>query len=490
MTWEHLPPARFHPELEPGWKNEAEEIGRLARLLGRPLMPWQHKAIAVATQYRNGKDQSGRSVRLYRYARVLITVPRQSGKTTLYGPVQLHRILTRGKPASVWFTAQTGQDARKRMVELIDLVQNSPLKAVFQAKLSNGAEGLRLLGKPGCEITRFSPTLSALHGEHPPLVGFDEIWHYTKELGEALLGAAEPGQITWGSEAQVWMFSTMGTLRSDFMNDLVETGRAGTDPDLCYIDYGLADGLDPLDPASWWTYHPALGNTITEEALAQRARRAAESPEKLATFIRAYGNRLSASEAMLVDMAAWDDLARSLTPPPDGADVVLALEVSPENQSAALVAAWLDAEGLPSFKVVHQAPGTGWLLAMALELAAAEGWQLAADGAGPVRRFVRTLEDEGHEVRQLTVDEFGQATEELLDTVASARGLDSPAPLAHDGDNEVREQVTALEIRRRNGVRRISRDDCARPVPAVIAAVVALYALRHPQVEEGVSFVL
>lgn len=487
MGWSHLPEARYHTEYDPAYRHEADEIAKIARLLGRPLMPWQYKAIKAATQYK--LDALGH--RSYRFERVLITVPRQSGKTTLYGPVQLHRILTRGKPASVWFTAQTGQDARKRMVELIDLVQNSPLKAVFQPKLSNGAEGLRLLGKPGCEITRFSPTLSALHGEHPPLVGFDEIWHYSKELGEALLGAAEPGQITWGSQAQTWMFSTMGTIRSEFMNELVEIGRSGADPDLCYIDYGLADGMDPLDPASWWSYHPALGNTITEEALAKRARKAAESPAKLATFIRAYGNRLTQAETMLVDMAAWDDLAATLAPPPDNSEVVLSMEVSPENQSAALVASWFDAGGVPTFKVVHQAPGTGWLLPTARRVLADWGCSLAADGGGPVRRFVRTLTDEDQPVRVLSMDESGQATEEFLDAAATVPGLGQVVPLAHDGSDDVRDQVAALEIRRHNGVRRVSRDDSARPIPALIAAVVGLYALRHPETEdEGLSIVV
>jgi hypothetical protein len=78
-------------------------IARIADALGKPPMPWQQLVYDVATEV----DDDDRLV----YELVLITVPRQSGKTTLVGPVQLHRVMT-NPGIRCFYTAQTGKDAR------------------------------------------------------------------------------------------------------------------------------------------------------------------------------------------------------------------------------------------------------------------------------------------------------------------------------------------------------------------------------------------
>lgn len=483
MRFTQLPTAAHHPERDLTWRTEGREIARTARLLGVQLMPWQRKAVDVATEYR--LDSFGR--RHYRYTRVLITVPRQSGKTTLVGPVQLHRIMTRPR-SQAFFTAQTGQDAKKRMKSLIEMVENGPAKPLFKTHLAAGAEGLSVPGNSS-SLTRFSPTLSALHGETPLLVSFDEIWKYSRELGTALLGAASPGQITYGDLAQIWMISTMGTLDSEFMNEWVEAGRAGSDPRLCYIEYSMPEGMDPYDPRTWWTFHPALGNTITEEALQD------ETGLDRSEWLRAYCNRLTESARTAVDLDVWDDLHEDVDAPPRSS-VAISFEVAPDNAAAAVLAGWRDENtGRPCVHVVHQAPGTAWLVDYLADLVA--HWQpaaIAADGAGPVGRFVEELNaklaelheqlEDGlpehlREVLTLGVHDFGAACMTLL---AAAR---DERTLVHDGSAALRDAVAALEVRTTNGVTKFSRDHSPRPIAAVIGAAVALWAHAHQPVASG-----
>lgn len=472
--FKYLPAAAFHPARDFSYQSELHEIERVAALLGITLMPWQRKAIDVATQF----TIDHRARRVYKYTHVLITVPRQSGKTTLMGPVQIHRMMTRGAPAACWYTAQSGQDARKRIIELIELVEGSPMAAVISSQRSNGGEGIRLNEKPGCHVTRFSPTYSALHGEHPHLVSFDEIWHYDKPLGEALLGAAEPAQITLGKSAQVWMFSTMGTLESDFMNELVETGRSGSDPNLCYIEYSVPEGADPFDPAVWWSYHPALGNTIDEEALQVRATKALETLDKRATFIRAYGNRLGAGAKSIIDLSLWDELPAVTRPPEDKTKAVISYEVAPSNAAAVVAISWQNpGDTAASFQIYKQAPGTAWLVPTLKKLAKEWGAKLVADGAGPVQRITETLQED-YEVRTLSMSEYGQATESLLNLVATEQRLNIPTG---DAAETVREQLGLVQVKTTNGVRRFSRDTSPAPVHALIATAVGLYALEHPE---------
>lgn len=467
-----LPPAKYHPERDESWLSEGEEIAALNRARGRHLMPWQRRAIDVATEYR--LDELGR--RCYRYGEVVITVPRQSGKTDVVGPVQLHRAISRGEPAACWYTAQTGADARKRMMDLIQFVEESRLRLLFTSTRAAGAEGLKVNGRPGSHVSRFSPTFSALHGEHPHLVTMDEFWHYKKDLGDALDGAIEPGQITLGSRAQTWRISTMGTHTSDYMNEIVERGRAGDDPNLCYIEYSLPDGADPFDPDVWRRFHPAVGNTITIGDLQKRADRAQTSPARIATWKRAYCNVVVASDGSLFDLARWDDLAEEVPAPARG-DVAYSFEVAPDAVSASILAAWRDVDtGRRCVRIVEHRPNPGeWLVPHVMALMDTKQPRVvAADSAGPASRFVKQLVDAGREIRTLTFDEYGQACEGLLE----AAGEDGD--LIQDGTDELRGQAAAAEVRKSNGVRRFSRDG-DRPIPAIIAAAVAMYALEYPE---------
>lgn len=467
-----LPAAKYHPERDESWLSEGEEIAALNRGRGRHLMPWQRKAIDVATEYR--LDSLGR--RCYRYTEVVITVPRQSGKTDVVGPVQLHRAMTRGEPTACWYTAQTGADARKRMMDLIQFVEESLLRLLFTSTRAAGAEGLKVNGRPGSHVSRFSPTFSALHGEHPHLVTMDEFWHFRKDLGDALDGAIEPGQITLGSRAQTWRISTMGTHTSDYMNEIVERGRAGDDSNMCYIEYSLPDGADAFDPEVWPQFHPAVGNTITVGDLQKRADRAQTSPARVATWKRAYCNVVVASDGSLIDLARWDDLVEDVPSPPRGS-VTYAFEVAPDAVSASIVACWRDVDtGRRCIRIVEHRPNPGeWLVAHVKELMdTKQPRAVAADSAGPSSRFVKQLTDAGREIRTLTFDEYGQATESLLE----AAGEDGD--LIQDGTDVLRGQAAAAEVRKSNGVRRFSRDG-DRPIPAIIAAAVGLYAYEYPQ---------
>ncbi|MDO5618027.1 terminase large subunit domain-containing protein [Kocuria sp.] len=476
MAFTHLPPATHHPARDPSWLTEGGEIARVAGLMGVELMPWQRKAVDVATEYR--LDASGQ--RRYRYREVIITVPRQSGKTTLVGPVQCHRVMTRPR-SSAFFTAQTGKDARKRMGALIDLVVASPARYLFKPVRAAGGSGLLVPGN-GASLLHFAPTKSALHGETPWLVTFDEFWKYDTDLGTALEGAASPGQITLGSRSQLWWISTKGTADSTFMND--KLAAAADDPTMCVIEYSAPDGADVYDPATWWRYHPALGNTIAEEDIQRETR----LPK--AEFIRAYANRLVLAETTLIDLDDWDALASPWEEPPaDTSEVTLAFEAAPDNAAAAVVAAWRNDTGHQVIRTVHSAPGTAWLVPFASELATAWGVELVCDGAGPVARHATDLEDRGHTVRRLTMAEFGQASEGLISAARDDQTIRHVPVTTETGEavDAFRDEIAAAQVRTTNGVARLSRDHSSRPIPNLIAAAVGAYAHDHAPESYGLQ---
>ena len=64
------------------------QVAKLSQAKGRPFMPWQQLAADVALEY---DPDTG----LNRYSTIVVTVQRQSGKTTWVGTLADHRCRAR-----------------------------------------------------------------------------------------------------------------------------------------------------------------------------------------------------------------------------------------------------------------------------------------------------------------------------------------------------------------------------------------------------------
>lgn len=461
-TFKAFPRPQYGPRRDYTWKTEEPEITRTCRLMGKEPQPWQRYVWSVGTEYRI--DAWGRKI--YHYRDVLVTVPRQSGKTTLLQPLRVFRMI-HNDGAHLFSTAQTQKHASKRMLDMVKAVETSKLSPLFKTRKGKGDAGL-LLRANGADLAQFTPNEEAVHGETTPYVDLDEIWFYSQELGDAIMGGVRPAQITLGDSAQRWYTSTMGTLQSEFMNTMVNQGRNGEDPRLCYIEYSLPEGLDPYDLEAWETFHPALGNTITVESLQ------AEMKMPKGEWLRAYCNRLTEVSESFMPLEDWDDLANPerILPPPAG--VTVGFEVSPGNENAAIVAAWI-ADDAPNIHVIHQAPGTKWLIPYLYTLQDQGFTHFAADDGGPVRRILNDLGD------NLNVQRLSYADRYLADQTLITSARDDQT-LIHDGSRPLRLAIASAQVRRRNGLELIDREKSLNAVPALIAASVALYAHQNPDV--------
>ena len=142
---------RFHTPRNPNNRTLGGKAARVAAALGKPYMPWQRMAADVACEV----DERGRFV----YHNVIISVPRQAGKTTSTLTLGLHRTMTT-PGGKVWYTAQTGQAARERFLQELapDVMRNMP--GLFDLK--RGAGDTRLI----------MPSTGAQFRPHPPLKCF------------------------------------------------------------------------------------------------------------------------------------------------------------------------------------------------------------------------------------------------------------------------------------------------------------------------------
>jgi hypothetical protein len=466
-------PPKWATPRDPDAPTDGGRISKIADALGKPLRPWQRLVADVATE----RDAFGQ----YRYEIILVTVPRQSGKTTLVGPVQLDRVIC-NPGIRAFYTAQTGKDARKRFEDLVALVKESPLDAVAAYRWSAGDEGISFPNRSALKL--FAPGLAALHGETPPLVTLDEIWHYDELLGDAMLeGAILPAQMTLTGRRQVWMISTAGTAESVFMKKWVDRGRANESarlagrplpwPKLAYFEWSLADGADPYDPQAIADFHPAVGipgGVTAEDLLA--------TPTSPANWLRGFCNLWTETKDPIFPDELWRDLARDPIEVPRRRDVTITWEAAPGNESGVVMATWRDVDGSPVSRVLHSAPGTRWMVDYIVDVI--REWKPArygADDGGPTRKItdsVRRRLGDTFEVSTTGGRDFGTACDAWISAV-------NHREFKHDGTVAFDKGRRHLVLKRTGDVVSFSRAASTGPIVAPIASAVGLWLHDHAE---------
>lgn len=450
----------------PGSAHDLAAVREVAAMLGTPLMPWQAQVARVATE----RLADGR----WRYPVVVVTVPRQSGKTTLMRSVLVQRSLMRSSLLA-FYTAQTGKDARARWVDLVKAAEDSPLMGQL-CTIRRAAGDSALMWPNGSKVSPFAPTPKSLHGYTPPLVMTDEAFAFDAAAGNALEGAIRPAQITL-RDRQWWIVSTAGTADSTWLRRWVDLGRQAVqdnDPDagICYVEYSAPDGADVYDPEVWRAFHPALGLTITADALAADA---ASTPR--GEWERAYGNRWTQATDTVIPLEAWDTLGSAELPPPVGT-IGLAYDVAEDRSEAALWAAWISDDDRAVIRTIRAEAGIEWLdkptvLAARDALGGEDRVVIAATEDGPSRQVTDQLRRDHTDVVGLVPRDYATACGSLL--WRANNGL-----VVHDKSPALRASVTVAQTRPMgDGSYGFSRRGSSGSIAALVAATVAVRAAEH-----------
>ncbi|WP_408898649.1 hypothetical protein ACJ5H2_05950 [Nocardioides sp. R1-1] len=462
-------------------RSEGAQVEAVARALGTPLLPWQRRVADVAGERR--PDGS------YEHQVIVVSVPRQSGKTALLRAIGTHRAML-GR--SVFYTAQTGKDARARWSDLVKALRLSPAFAgkmkseEIKVALRGGSEHVEF--PTGGVFQAFAPTVESLHGYTPPSVLVDEAFAQSQANGELLIGAIEPAQRTI-VDRQLWLVSTMGTAESTWFHDWIERARLGVDRVALFL-WGASEDQDPFDVDDIAAFHPAVGFEFREvghdTGLVTTAESILAAADKMSRseYIRAYGNRKTSTAETLIPAEDWaalsvqartgDDTA-TLAPPADRRDVTLVYDVDEHAAAAAIVAVWEDeATGLPAAKVVQSGPGVSWLADAVADLDVA--WRpgrVVAVGNGPVLDVTAQVRGEGVDVDELNERDFAAATTGLLVAVTNQQ-------LVHDGDPVLASAIGGLVTRSSvvDGVA-FSRRHSVGSTAAAIALAAGLHRHRH-----------
>ena len=208
-------------------------------------MPWQRHVADVAYEV---DPATGKLA----YREIRLTVPRQSGKTTLMLAVMTHRCLLMGERQRVFYTAQTGKDARLKWEdEHVPVLERSAFGRLISVRRTNGSEAIRWSN--GSLWSLLATTESAGHGAQADLGVLDEAFAY---VDDRLEQAMKPAMVT-RPQPQLWIVSTAGTEDSLYLNDKVDDGRlraaAGQTSSVAYFEWSAPEDADIGSEETWFS---------------------------------------------------------------------------------------------------------------------------------------------------------------------------------------------------------------------------------------------
>jgi hypothetical protein len=297
------------------------------RVLGRTLFEWQRIALSGQLTY----DENGDFV----FREAMSSCARQCGKsvalTSLCGWTLTDWSAMRGKPMHVLSVANKLDRAVAIFNELAPV-----LEAQFDAHVtwSYGRNKVEMPNGSTWEVRAATPNL---HGGTYDLIVVDEIWNVSEEV---YFDALRPSQIAVKSPL-LSSWSTSGDESSKTMQRLREAAIGAIDQQkqtrLYFAEWSLPSGADPNDELNWGYANPALGHTITLEAL----QAAAETPDR-AAFLRAHLNLWVSSADAWIQPGVWDRLFTESDCPQGG---VLAVDSSTDSSKYVGIRCGLTEEG-------------------------------------------------------------------------------------------------------------------------------------------------
>lgn len=403
------PPPRWGTQRTTSRPTHGAKAAAVAAQLGRPFLPWQQQVADTALEI---DPATGKLA----YRTVIVTVPRQSGKTTaLLFTVMVLRCLAFGPRQQVVYTAQDRNSAREKFEEeFVETLRAAPgfkEGRDFKVRLANGSE--RILFLRTRSTLKISATLSSSgHGRTLDMPAIDEAFeHRTTDVDQ---GFRVP-MIT-RPEPQLWVMSTAGDDRSLYLEAKRNQGRQAVDEGrtsgLCYFEWSAPDDAALDDRSVWRATMPALGHTITEAAIEAELQEMAP-----ADFRRAYYNltqHRSDEDPSPITPDVWgrqQDRGATMA-----GRLCLGLAVAPDRSRATISAAGPRPGGGWLIEVVESRAGTTWVPAQlaAIRSRNPDVAAVALSPGGPAGALLADIEATGIPVIKLGPRDEGQATGALL----------------------------------------------------------------------------
>jgi len=415
------------------------------------LDPWQRDACAAIL----AKNVTG----WYAADTVVLSIPRQVGKTFLVGAITFADSIANPGTLTVW-TAHRFKVARESFDELRALAESDAMAPHVDRNAITSAAGNEVIPfRNGSRIV-FAAR------ERGSIRGFRKVRRLVLDEAQILTDAALSDLAPTQNQAVNPQIILMGTPPKPTdpgaaFTRLRTEALSGEADGVAFVEYGAEPRSDIDDREAWRKANPSYPERTPERAI-QRLRRLLDDDDFLREVLGIWSDELGTKAA--VDAGLWASLAG---PPPDrGTDVVFALDVAPDHSTATLTSAWTLPTGLRWVQVADHRPGVDWVVDRWDELRARWGGSLTVEQTGTAGFLLPSLRGAVPVSRRFFVDACS-----TLDAAVSSAGL------RHGNQQELNEAVTVARWSTSGdaGQRVLARKEPR--VSPLVAAALALHAL-------------
>ena len=441
-------------------KSKLDDVKEIAKILGEELLPYQEYVLKDMLTV----DKNDMFIRKLN----LLLISRQNGKTFLARMLILTHLIKWG--TDVLIMSSNRSMALETFRQVANALENNDhLKGmVKQIRHANGTESIEMLSGARMDVvaaTRDGSRGRSING----LLYVDEVREISPEGYRAAIPVTRAH-----ANSHTLLTSNAGDAFSEVLNDLRSRALENPPKSFGFYEYSAPQYCKITDRAGWVQANPALGYTITEEALEEAV---ATSPIE---------NTRTELLCQWIDSLAspWphgvlEETSDSTLTIPVGGYTVFAFDVSPSRRNASLVAGQI----LPDGRI-----GVGILQTWESQVSV-DDLKIAADIKGWADQYrprqicfdkytAQSIADRLTNAGCVTMDISGavfyQACGDLLDALVNHR-------LVHSGQENWIQQMNNCAAKTNDSSWRIVKRKSAGDVSGAISTAMVVHQLTKPQ---------
>jgi phage terminase large subunit-like protein len=440
--------------------NKLQDVKDLCEIISMPLLPWQEHVLKDMLTV----SKDGSWIRKTN----LLLIARQNGKTHLARMLILAHLLKWDSKNVLIMSSNRSMalDTFRQVAQVLE--NNDHLKGfVKQIRYANGTESIEMLD--GRRLDVVAATRDGSRGRTADFLFIDEL----REINEEGFRAAIPTTRA-RPNAQTLLTSNAGDAFSVVLNGMRERAQENPPKSFGYYEYSAPQYCKITDRSAWAMANPALGYTISEEALEEAV---ATSPientrtELLCSWIDSLSSPWP--------HGILEETSDSSLTIPVGGYTVFAFDVSPSRRNASLVAGQILPDGRIGVGILQT-----WESQVSVDdLKIAVDIKAWADQYRPRqicydKYTAQSISDKLTNAGQITQDisgaSFYQACGDLLDALVNKR-------LVHAGQANWIQQMNNCAAKVNDSAWRIVKRKSAGDVSGSIATAMCVHMLYKPQ---------
>jgi phage terminase large subunit-like protein len=441
-------------------KNKLQDVKDLCTIVGIDLLPWQEYVLKDMLTV----DKTGLWVRKTN----LILVARQNGKTHLARMLILaHLIKWETNVLIMSSNRSMALDTFRQVTQLIET--NDHLKGfVKQIRYANGTESIEMLS--GARLDVVASTRDGSRGRTVNgLLFIDEL----REIDEEGYRAAMPTTRAHAG-SHILLTSNAGDAFSKVLNDLRERALDHPPKSFGFYEYSAPQYCKINDRAAWAQANPALGYTITEEAIEEAISTSPIENTRTETLCQWIDSLSSPWPHGVLEETSNSEL--TITP---GALTMFGFDVSPSRRNASLVAGQMMPDGKIAIGILETFESQ--VAVDDLKIAASiKGWadiyrpRMVLFDKYTTATIAERLANAGVVTQDCSGQQFYQACGDLLDGLVNHK-------VVHNGQDELIQQFNNCAAKVNDSAWRIVKRKSAGDVSAPISIAMVVSHLMKPQ---------